>query len=105
MRLKALVFLPLIMLGAAAAPQSDCSAPAGASGGTLPSPIDLAGRPAASQGLTGQMFAALPVPEVPAGCLSPLPSASQASTLRSDSADVLHSLPAPEMVSPLLLPK
>jgi hypothetical protein len=105
MNLKALAFLPLILLGAAAAPQSDCSVPAGGSDGMLPTPLDLAGRPAVSPGLTGQNFATLPVPDIQTGCRSPLPSASQASTLRSDSGDILHSLPAPELLSPLGPPR
>lgn len=99
--MKALAFLPLIMLGAAAAPQSDCGASISEPGSTLPMPIDLAGRPSGSPGLTGQAFATLSDPELQAGCRSPLPSAAHESTLRSESGDILHSLPAPELFNPL----
>ena len=87
----------LLWLAAAAAPPSDCT-PHPDNGPTLPTPLDLAGRPNAPSGLTGQTFAALPTTEAPAGCRSALPSVTQSTTLRSESGDVLHGLPAPDIL-------
>jgi hypothetical protein len=101
---KTLPILSLLFLGAAAAPPSDCL-PGMDSGQTLPAPLDLAGRPSAPVGLTAQTFAALPSAEGGGGCRSPLPSASQSATLRSESGDVLHGLPAPDILRPMDEPK
>jgi hypothetical protein len=63
--------------------------------------MDLAGRPSMPAGLTGQVFAALPTPEVAGGWRSPLPSTSWSNaTLHSDTADILHGLPMPEILPP-----
>jgi hypothetical protein len=105
MDLKIFAALPLIFLGAAAAPQGDCGAGLGGGGPALPAPVDLSGRPSAPSGLSGQVYAALPAPEVAAGCRSPLPSTAQPSSLHSDSADVLHGLPSPEILLPINEPK
>jgi hypothetical protein len=92
----------LLLLGAAAAPPGDCL-----SGGeglqTLPLSLDLAGRPAAPSGLTGQAFATMPGAD--GGCRNPLPTNPQATTLRSESADVLHSLPTPDILRRMDEPK
>lgn len=92
-----------IFLGAAAAPPSDC--PGAAGGPTLPLPMDLQGRPVAPSGLNNQNFAALPSTEAAAGCRTPLPSASTSTNLRSEQGDVLHSLPAPDILRPMDEPK
>ena len=105
MHLKLLLIPSLILLGGAAAPQGDCSARLGEPGQNLPTPIDLAGRPAAPTGLAGQGFATLPTTDVAAGCRSPLPSTASPSSLRSDSADVLHGLPTPEILQPINEPR
>jgi hypothetical protein len=94
---RTLAILPLIFLGAGAAPPGDCT-PGADSGQTLPTPLDLAGRPSMPPGLTAQTFAALPTAEGQAGCHTPLPSVSQATTLRSESGDILHSLPQPDIL-------
>lgn len=105
MRHRLLLVPAMILLGAAAAPQGDCSVHLGDPGELLPAPRDLAGRPSLPTGLAGQGFAALPTTEVASGCRSPLPSAASPSSLRSDSADVLHGLPAPDFTRPLGDPK
>jgi hypothetical protein len=69
--------LPLIFLGAAAAPSGDCSSPA-ETGQTMPAPTDVA-----PTGLGGQAFAALPTPGTDSGCNMALPSITQSTTLRS----------------------
>ncbi len=94
---RTLAILPLILLAAAAAPPDDCVR-GPASGQLMPTPLDLAGRPAAPEGLTGQTFATLPSLEGVGGCRSALSSASQPSNLRSDSGDVLHGLPSPDIL-------
>jgi hypothetical protein len=101
---KLLAIVPLIFLGAAAAPPGDCGfVPHGAT--VLPPQQDLAGRLAMQPGLSGQVFAALPTPNAMPGCRSPLPSAAQPGTLRSDNDDILHGLPAPELTRPLHEPR
>jgi hypothetical protein len=92
-----------VFLGAAAAPPSDCPGASGAT--TLPLPMDLQGRPLARSGLNNQNFAALPSTEAAAGCRTPLPSASTSSNLRSEQGDVLHSLPAPDILRPIDEPR
>lgn len=99
-----LVVVALPLLAAAAAPPGDCGS--GADGGSaLPTALDLAGRPNPPSGLTGQTFATLPTPEGVSGCRSPLPSASQPTTLRSESGDVLHGLPPSDSLRPINEPK
>jgi hypothetical protein len=99
---KTPAILALLLLGAAAAPPGDCL-PNGDSGQMLPMPLDLAGRPSASVGLTGQTFAAMPGLE--GGCRGAVPSSLQSTTLRSESADVLHGLPAPDILRRMDEPK
>jgi hypothetical protein len=94
----------LLLLAAAAAPPGDCL-PGADSGTAVPIPLDLAGRPSASVGLSGQTFATLPSSEGGNGCRSPLPSSSQSTTLRSESGDVLHGLPSPDILRPMDEPK
>ena len=101
---KTPAILSLLWLAAAAAPPPDC-APEVGSGQALPIPLDLAGRPSASVGLSGQTFGPLPNSEGGNGCRSPLPSNAQSSTLRSESGDVLHGLPSPDILRPMDEPK
>lgn len=93
--------LSLLFLGAAAAPPPDCQ-PDATSGGAMPIPLDLAGRPNAQSGLTDQTFAELPGNK---GCRGPLASNAQSSTLRNDSSDALHGLPMPDALRPIDQPK
>jgi hypothetical protein len=94
----------LLLLGAAAAPPGDCF-PAADGGQTLPVPLDLAGRPSLSAGLTEQMFATLPSAESGNGCRGALPSSAQSTTLHSESGDILHGLPAPDILRRIDEPK
>jgi hypothetical protein len=94
---RAVAVLPLIFLAAAAPPPGDCSPRVGTEQ-TLPTPLDLAGRPNLSGGLTGETFAALPTLDTPTKCGGSLASAAQATTLRSESGDVLHGLPDPDIM-------
>jgi hypothetical protein len=96
--------LSLLFLAAAAAPPDDCGAGAD-NGQALPIPLDLAGRPNASSGLSGQTFGGLPSSESGNGCRSPLTSSAQPTTLRSESGDVLHGLPMPDILRPMDEPK
>lgn len=96
--------LSLLFLAAGAAPPGDCSS-AAVGGPMLPTALDLAGRPSVTAGLSGQTFATLPSADSAAGCRAALPSASQATALRSESGDVLHGLPAPEILRPINEPK
>ncbi|HBK04692.1 MAG TPA: hypothetical protein DDZ81_02385 [Acetobacteraceae bacterium] len=92
---KTLAILPLIFLGAGAAPPEDCMHPPDG-GQALPIPLDLAGRPVAPGGLTSQTYAAVPAAEGAADCRSALPVPSRFETLRSETTDVLHGLPSSE---------
>jgi hypothetical protein len=94
---RAIAALPLIFLGAAAAPPGDCS-PRMATGQTLPTPLDLAGRPTAAGGLSGETVVPLPDLDTPAGCDISLPSTAQVTPLRSETGDVLHGLPQPDIL-------
>lgn len=96
--------LALLLLAAAAAPPGDCTQ-GGDSEKTLPSSIDLAGRPSVSAGLSGRMFAPLPSTDGNNGCRSPLASSSQSTTLRTESGDVLHGLPVPDILRPINEPR
>jgi hypothetical protein len=101
---KTPVLLSLLFLGAAAAPPDGC--PTGS--GTvlaLPMSLDLAGRPKIPPGLNGQSFAGLPGPEGANGCGGATPSALPSTTLRSESGDVLHGLPAPDILRPINEPR
>lgn len=86
--------LLLLLLSAAAAPPDDCSSGTPNSQ-ALPTGLDLAGRPSLTAGLSGQTFTA---PASADGCRSALPSAAQSTTLRSESGDILHGLPAPDLL-------
>jgi hypothetical protein len=68
---------------------------------------DLTGQAGSSAGLAGQTFAALPGPEGNVACRSPLPGAAalQTNTLHSESADVIHGLPSPEILRPITDPQ
>jgi hypothetical protein len=101
---KTPALLSLLFLAAAAAPPDDCLS-ASVSGQSLPIPLDLAGRPNAASGLAGQAFAVLPGSDGDAGCRSPLPSNAQSTTLRSETGDVLHGLPLPDILRPMDEPK
>jgi hypothetical protein len=106
-----LLIVPLIFLGAAAAPPDGCQLGLDA-GQTLPTPLDLAGRPAIPPGLSSQTLSSqtlggqtlsgqtLTAPPYSAdlGCRTALPSAAPASTLRSESGDILHGLPQPDIL-------
>jgi hypothetical protein len=100
MRWKTPAMLSLLFLAAAAAPPGDCLSGSD-SGLTLPTAVDLAGRPNIPAGLTAQTFAALPGADAAGGCRGALPSASASATLRSESGDVLHGLPAPDLLQPM----
>jgi hypothetical protein len=95
--------LSLLVLTAGAAPPGDCLSTS-AGGATLPSSLDLAGRPSVGAGLSGHTFAALPSTDGATGCRSAA-SATPATTLRSESGDVLHGLPAPEILRPMNEPR
>jgi hypothetical protein len=100
-----LLLLPVsLFLAAAAAPPGDC-VPDASAGQTAPIPLDLAGRPSVPTGLAGHTFATLPNSEAGNGCRSPLPSVTQSTTLRSESGDILHGLPAPDILRPIDEPK
>lgn len=101
---KTPAILSLLWLTAAAAPPADCL-PEGDSGQALPIPLDLAGRPSASVGLSGQAFGPLANSAASNGCRSPLSSNAQSSTLRSESGDMLHGLPSPDILRPIDEPK
>jgi hypothetical protein len=94
---RAIAALPLIFLGAAAAPPGDCSPRMGAEQ-VLPTPLDLAGRPNLPTGLTGETLAAPPSLDAPAGCGVSMPSTAQVTPLRSETGDVLHGLPQPDIL-------
>jgi hypothetical protein len=104
MHWKTPALLLMLFLAAAASPPDDCLTGAD-DRQTLPIPLDLAGRPNASSGLDGQTFAVLPGSEGDNGCRSPLPSNAQSTPLRSDSTDVLHGLPMPDILRPMDEPK
>jgi hypothetical protein len=93
-----------LLLGAAAAPPGDCFG-ATDGGQTLPAPLDLAGQPNTAAGLTGQMFARLPGVESGNGCRGALPSSAESTTLRSESGDILHGLPSPDVLRRMDEPK
>jgi|HubBroStandDraft_4_1064222.scaffolds.fasta_scaffold1273445_2 hypothetical protein len=95
---RALAVLPSILLGAAAAPPGDCSPRTGTEQ-TLPTPLDLAGRPNLPTGLAGEALAPPPSLDAPAGCGgTSLPSTAQVTPLRSETGDVLHGLPQPDIL-------
>jgi hypothetical protein len=94
----------LLFLAAAAAPPADCGS-AGDPGPILPLPLDLAGRPDMAAGLAGRGFAPLPGAGSSAGCRETLPTPVQSGTLRSESNDVLHGLPAPDILRPINEPR
>jgi hypothetical protein len=83
---RILAILPLIFLGAAAAPPGDCGSSAD-TGQAMPAPT----------GFSGQAFAALPPQGAASDCHMTLPSITQSTTLRSQSNDVLHGLPLPNI--------
>ena len=94
----------LLFLAAAAAPPGDCGS-AGDPGPVLPLPLDLAGRPGMATGLAGHGFAALPGAGASFDCREVLPNAQQPGTLRSESSDILHGLPAPDILRPINEPR
>lgn len=101
MRWNVLAVLPLIFLGAGASLPEDCTqVPNG--GATLPTPVDLAGRPVTASGLAGnlttQTFAALPSLQGESGCAGAPASALRSDPLHTDMGDALHGLPAPDIL-------
>jgi hypothetical protein len=101
---KTLATLLLLLLAAAAAPPGDCSRVTDG-GQKLPASLDLAGRPSIAAGLTGQMFATLTGAEDGHGCRGALSSSVQSTTLSSESGDILHGLPAPDILRRIDEPK
>ena len=96
--------LSLLLLTAGAAPPGDCQ-PGLNSGPMLPAPLDLTGRPAAPFGLSAQTVSTVPSADAAGACRSALPSAAQATTLRSETDDIIHGLPSPEILRPMNEPK
>jgi hypothetical protein len=93
-----LVILPLL-LAAAASPSVDC--PTGANAAPpLPVPLELARQPEVSAELTANSFAAQLFAGLP-GCRAPFPAIPLGATLRSESSDVLHGLPNPDILRPI----
>jgi hypothetical protein len=96
---KTPAMLALLFLAAAPA-YGDCP-PNADSGQIMPRPLDLTGRPNVPTGLTGQTFKAPPGSEGANGCRGMLPSVWQPATSRSETADALHGLPAPDILDPI----
>lgn len=108
-RWKLPFILSFNLLQGAAAPSPDCPQIA-MPGQSFPAQLDLSGRPSGTSGLSGQSFAALPGLDAGNPCNSPLPGgAGRANTLRSESGqsesgDVLHGLPLPDILRPITDP-
>jgi hypothetical protein len=94
------------VLGGASAPPPDCPQASIPGGQTYPMAVDLSGQAGAATGLSSATFAALPSLEGTSPCRSPLPvSPQQTSTLQSESADVIHGLPLPDILRPITDPQ
>jgi hypothetical protein len=104
MRCKLPLILALTLLGGAAAPPVDC-VQNGLPGQTYPAATDLTGQPNGSAGLAGESFAVVPNPDGSIPCRSPLPVAPQGNTLQSESSDVIHGLPALDILRPITEPQ
>lgn len=96
--------LALLLLAAAAPVPADCP-PDGKSGQVWPIPLDLMGRPGVPAGLTGQALATPPGADATVDCRGPLQSSARSKTLRNESGDALHGLPAPEIPGPMDAPE
>jgi hypothetical protein len=104
MELRGLLVLPLIFLGAAAAP-SDC--------GRSPSVLGTAGAaPAASLepqtpgvNATTYGYAAIRLPDTTSGCETQLPQVGNPATLRNETDDVMHGLPSSDVLAPVNQPQ
>lgn len=101
---KTLSVLPLLFLAAAAAPSFDCQ-PTIDTGQTLSMPLDLTGRPNVPAGVAGSGFAPVPRADASGGCPGSAAATLQPTTLRNDSDDILHGLPAPDILRPVDEPK
>lgn len=86
---KTAAILSLLWLAAAAAPPADCL-PSVDIEQALPLPLDLAGRPGASVGLSRQTFGTPANSEDGSGCRGPLPSNAQSNTLYQSALSLTH---------------
>ena len=92
--------LALLLLAAATPAAGGC--PPNADGGQfLLRPLELTGRPQVTAGLTGQTLKTLRSSDGANGCRGPLPAVAESTRFGNGSGDVLHGLPAPDLLRPI----
>lgn len=100
MTARALYVLPLLFLGAAAAP-FDCGAagdPVG-TGGVAPSVSVDRGHVGETSATDG--YAAIRLPDNAPGCDNRLPTVGSPATLQNQSDDIMHGLPSSDSLAPI----
>jgi hypothetical protein len=104
MNLRGLFVLPLIFLGAAAAP-SDCGLSPSVAGtiGSPPAASVEPQRPGVNPTTYG--YAAIRLPDTNSGCEAQLPQVGNPSSLRNETDDVIHGLPSSDVLAPINQPK
>lgn len=103
MNWRAPAIFALLGLAAAAAPPTDCGPPStlNAAGGTLSASQDLAGRPVPTPDLGTQTYATLPSRPDAGDCQNPLSAVSHAAGPQDGEDEIMHGLPAPEILRPM----
>jgi hypothetical protein len=97
---RPLYVLPLLFLGAAAAP-SDCGGSVNAVGTGSVAPSVSVGRGREGETSVTDGYAAIHLPADAPGCDSRLPAVGNPGTLRNNTDDVLHGLPSSDSLAPI----
>jgi hypothetical protein len=102
--LRGFVVLPLIFLGAAAAPP-DCDVPPSVSGAVGPASTAAQAPQPAGMNPTTYGYAAIRLPDAAAGgCQVQLPQVGNPATLRNETDDVTHGLSPSDALAPVTQP-
>jgi hypothetical protein len=104
MELRRMLVLPLIFLGAAAAP-SDCGCSSGVPGtvGAAPAASLEPQTPGVSPATYG--YAPIRLAGTTSGCETQLPQVGNPAPLRNETDDVMHGLPSSDVLAPVNQPQ
>ena len=102
--LRGLLVLPLIFLGAAAAP-SDCGVSPSVSGTVDPAPATPPAPQTPGVNPATYGYAAIRLPDTTSDCETRLPQVGNPATLRNETDDIMHGLPSSDVLAPVTQPR
>ena len=103
MDLRCLYVLPLLFLGAAAAP-SGCGPSADVLGSDSAAPSGI-GRTHLGEASSTDGYAAIRMPDTTSSCDARLPPVGNPTTLQNATDDVMHGLPSSDVLAPVNQPR